>query len=513
LRLLDIAGMDASNVALFDRVAALGLERTATEAATAAALALASTNQGIRDQIDTLTGAQTDRSLALRDATDSSTKALLEQLYAQQELKTATEAATAATAEQTNIRLGLERQLLELQDDTAALRLLDIAGMDNTNIALFDRIAALRLAKTAEEEGAAAIVTATDNAFAALERAVDAQRKLINTQLTAAQSLASEVGSIFDSLKGAVDDLYRSVNSTAQQSAAQARAFITSSLSGALATGSLPDSTALQDAISAARAGMDAQQFTSQFESDRARLVLAGELSQLKDIAGVQLTEAERQIKVLQDQLEALDKTLQTAREQINVMRGVDLSVISVADAIAKLADAMAMEKAAATVVGAAGVEGVGAITGAATSNAIPQPGDAGYAAYLSALLSAVVPAFAGSGISSGATASMYGVTQEEILKYASANGFPSFAVGTNRVPRDMVAQIHQGEMIVPKAFNPATSGIGNNTELVAELRELRKEFAEFKALQRAGNENTRQLADQFDNVTEGGNATRTVAV
>jgi hypothetical protein len=35
----------------------------------------------------------------------------------------------------------------------------------------------------------------------------------------------------------------------------------------------------------------------------------------------------------------------------------------------------------------------------------------------------------------------------------------PAFAVGTNYVPRDMTAIIHEGEAIVPKAYNPAAGG------------------------------------------------------
>lgn len=88
-----------------------GLEKTQAAAATAAAAAkeladqaeaaaqaLASTNQGWKDQLDVLTGAQTDRSIALRDATDESTRALMRQVYAQQDLKTAAEEATQAAA-------------------------------------------------------------------------------------------------------------------------------------------------------------------------------------------------------------------------------------------------------------------------------------------------------------------------------------------------------------------------------------------------------------------------------
>ncbi|MEC5422130.1 hypothetical protein QGM71_01310 [Virgibacillus sp. C22-A2] len=55
----------------------------------------------------------------------------------------------------------------------------------------------------------------------------------------------------------------------------------------------------------------------------------------------------------------------------------------------------------------------------------------------------------------------------------------PSFDVGTNVVPNDMLAQIHKGEMIVPKKFNPALSGMseGNDTSILEEIRdELRKQ-------------------------------------
>jgi hypothetical protein len=71
-------------------------------------------------------------------------------------------------------------------------------------------------------------------------------------------------------------------------------------------------------------------------------------------------------------------------------------------------------------------------------------------------------------------SATRYHVTQQDI---ATATGYnladiqamfdrysiPRFAVGTDFVPRDMLAMIHQGEQIVPRAYNPHANGMGGN--------------------------------------------------
>lgn len=80
----------------------------------------------------------------------------------------------------------------------------------------------------------------------------------------------------------------------------------------------------------------------------------------------------------------------------------------------------------------------------------------------------------------------------------------PKFDVGTNYVPRDMLAMIHEGEAIVPKAYNPAAGGVVDmaasfaparssfvgdyGAELVSELRGVRRELS---ALREQGNSNT----------------------
>ena len=81
--------------------------------------------------------------------------------------------------------------------------------------------------------------------------------------------------------------------------------------------------------------------------------------------------------------------------------------------------------------------------------------------------------------INSGTQSQLEGL--RAIVAALQGQPIPAFAVGTNYVPRDMVAQIHEGEAIVPKAFNPwagggMPSGGGNTAALIAEIRELRED-------------------------------------
>ena len=116
-------------------------ELTAASEAAAKALELANTNKGWQDQLDVLTGVQTDRSIALRDATEASTRALMEQVYAQQDLK--------AVADE---RTSLQDQLNQLTLSSADLLNLQRDALDESNRALFDQIQAATKAAEIEQE-------------------------------------------------------------------------------------------------------------------------------------------------------------------------------------------------------------------------------------------------------------------------------------------------------------------------------------------------------------------------
>ncbi len=81
--------------------------------------------------------------------------------------------------------------------------------------------------------------------------------------------------------------------------------------------------------------------------------------------------------------------------------------------------------------------------------------------------------------------------------------GIPSFDVGTDFVPRDMLAYVHKGEKIVPASQN-------NDSAVVVEVRALRQEVA---SLLRQAVDNTKDTTDILQGATRGGLPLQTVAV
>ena len=101
--------------------------------------------------------------------------------------------------------------------------------------------------------------------------------------------------------------------------------------------------------------------------------------------------------------------------------------------------------------------------------------------------------------------------------------GIPAFAVGTNRVPKDMLAQIHKDEAIIPKAFNPWAGGVmptgaaggGNNARLEELVERLTQKVADLQGELvsiKTNTSGTPQMVRQFDQVSNGGTGLRTKA-
>jgi hypothetical protein len=360
-----------------------------------------------------------------------------------------------------------------------------------------------------------------DATFAGVERAAAAQRKLLETSRAAAEKLRTEVQGVFDTLQSSVDDLFGSVDSTRNWQATQGQQFIAASLAAARATGALPDGKDLTRAITAARGGLDADQFRTQAEADFARLVLANELRDLQDISGNQLTEAERQAKAAEDALTALDASLETARDQLAELKGINTGVsVTMPAALAAFAASLAAARPFAQTLTSSTDGSYSMATGIGTT-ASGQSWDRATVASAAADLlnaqgaTAVYNAIKGSGYTLSQAEKIFGSPAGSLEEEARKMGLPVFHEGTNYVPRTGYALLEKGEAVIPAAYNPiANPGYtGGNTERLERLVEgLTAEVQRLQAIVNDGNTHQRRTADTLDSVTEGGAGMRTFA-
>ena len=129
-----------------------------------------------------------------------------------------------------------------------------------------------------------------------------------------------------------------------------------------------------------------------------------------------------------------------------------------------------------------------------ATSTAAARAGDLQAAELLPELSKAIEAATAASAFSAVELARMRGWLAGSLEETAQLAGvkLPAFAVGTNYVPRDMLALIHEGEAIVPKAYNPAAHGAGAEGE--APVQALQMSFDRFAGAQLESSLNAQRI-------------------
>lgn len=322
----------------------------------------------------------------------------------------------------------------------------------------------------------------TDDAYAALERAVEAQRKVLNDLIT-------NLRAVFDAAKAGAKTLYKEVDSVKRQSAEAGNLFINEALKALRLNGAVPDSKELQDAMDASIQGVTDAQYETAFDEMRGRLVLAGKLTEIADLTEPQLTLAEKQLK-------DLDQILETARAQIDELRGINTSVLSVVDAVNALAIAIAAEKAQSGKKPDIGVgTGIPDI-GTGQDYIIPpsKPSNSINDIYQQLFGRDAEAAGADYWASTGLT----GAALETAIRGGALNDdkskLPGFDVGINNVPYDMPAYLHAGESVIPSEFNPfnpsastplsltpiGTSGVNqtqDNSDIIEENRLLRQEL------------------------------------
>ncbi len=540
-RALELAGMDAALRPLKERIFGLQDEATALQSSNA--------RRGLEAQIMGLSGDKAGE-LAITRAQelagmDGALRPLKERIFVLQD--------EAAALQASNSLLGIQAQIYELTGDKAGAAAVKVLQQANALAALEPALrgatatlwglqAAAQAAQLISAD-AGKLESGIDSAYATLRRVVDAQKQAMQDEITVRTKAVEKVKSLSDALRGSLDSMSVSGREAEDRGVAQAQ--IQAALAIITAGGSLPNVDDLKSALSVL--GQDSSgQFATQQDYLRDFYATRIGIESLADITDSALSVDERALAAAEGQLDQLDSMLQYEQEQIDVLKGISTTGLSSQQALEALRGLMAAGLNNPVVAASS------AINKAYQDNLGRAPDAAGFewwknAAANGASVSEIVGGIAGSteaelkklyksllGRTPDAAGlafwmQAYGPTMDDAeradwMRNTQATDeykLRGFAVGTNRVPFDMPALIHQDERIIPAADNRElmrrlASPSEGSTALVEEIRLLRQQVERLEASSgrtadatEGAASNTKQLADQFDNVTEGGNAMR----
>ena len=447
----------------------------------------------LRDQLDELTMTSAQLLAKQRDALDESNRALFDQI---QPLKQ---------------RKDLQDQLDKLTMTSTQLQERERAAVDASNLALFDRIAALN----AEKDGMTYALGYLDSAFSVLQNVTKRTTDDLTKRIEKEKSLASAIQSTLDSIDPPGRD---------EMDRQSAQAQVQAALAIAKAGGALPDADDLKKALSTLSKDASGQ-FGSYTDYLRDLYATKNSLAELGSIADDSLSTDQKQ-------LDSLNSMLEAQQRQIDILKGIDNTGLSIAQALEGFK--LALEGAKSNPAVAAN----GAISNAYQSSLGRMPDAAGLEFWQKSIASGASLSFVTDQIANSAEAQIKGLYKElfngreadaaglkywlgtgasidniraEMLKSDEYKRLHPFAVGTNFVPETMPALVHQGERIIPAADNRVLMSVlqrstgGGSEALVAEVRALRETVAKQQAaLDRIAN-NTKEHKDMFEQSTGGG--------
>lgn len=459
----------------------------------------------------------------------------------------ASEGAAAASAlEQAEKQLATERWNL-----TGKLNIL----LGRTTQLEFDRATALAAVTDEASLGMLKLIhvledlsSAVDKQFATLERSIAAQEKVIAAERKLVEVRLASATALQSALKSAKEA------TTLTMSRDKAQQGFSQLLALAKATGVLPSLQTLQPLLDSLTTSSE-DLFGTFEDYQRDFLKTAYDIKEMSSLADSQVSIEQAALDKLDAQVEFMRLQLETAKAQLDALRGVDTSVNNVAKAIEDFDNAMraftGAQKSAATyaataptpsaVTGGGGGGGYSGGGGGGGSGATAfediagqenkdivaayrayynrNPDPSGYKHFIDSLLTgdklmqAILGASAGNpegGDFKTAVSKGYNPLDPlaKFLKSATAgtapissDDFGSYAVGSNYIPNDQIAQIHKGERILPAAdnrelFARLQSPDDNAWVLSQALRELRVEVMELRKSSDKGNENTKRAAD-----------------
>jgi len=263
----------------------------------------------------------------------------------------------------------LEVELLRAQGRTAeaeaAAYALATAGMQQAEIAAYDYNQSLKAQiqsyadlktttdstfeslKSSIESSIAELeksFSATDTALSNVEKAISAERELAQVRLDSAVKEEQAIKNVFDVLKKSISEIRGQTIGGAISSKGL--------IADAIKSGRIPDAGALSDAISDVKTSIDGTAYVSMVDQKRASLLFANQLEDLQKIVEPQLSSAEQAVILAQESVIVLDANLKAAQEQVSILRGIDVNILSMSQALTALNSAISTETGARTQIG-----------------------------------------------------------------------------------------------------------------------------------------------------------------
>lgn len=360
----------------------------------------------------------------------------------------------------------------------------------------------------AMKDAASTMFAGVNDAYSALQKVVGREKSAIQASVdthTAAfnklQSLSQALHSTLDSFKSPEQLVYQR---------AMAQAEIRTDLAITKAGGTLSDAQteSLRKALSVVTQDASSQ-YSSYADYMRDNLRTQSDIAQLAGLTDDSLSVEQRSLDALKDQLTRLDAIVANGQAQIDALNGQSIATLSLAQAMAALQSSIGSAKANPVVAGTSTLAGF-------YQDLLGRAPDQAGLQYWQGVLA--------SGESLDAIRKGF-MNSDEYKDHQRKLGIPGFANGGDHVgglrfvgekgielESTGASRIHSTQAIINALRNPS----GANEALVAEVRALRTEVAALKsAVSRTADATERtagstgQLAEQIDNVTDGGNAMR----
>jgi hypothetical protein len=303
---------------------------------------------------------------------------------------------------------------------------------------------------------------------------VERQKKALKEDIDIRTKAVEKTKSLSEALRSTLDGL--AVAGAEKNDRAAAQAQIQAALATAKATGILPKADDLKNALSVI--GKDSTGlFGSQEDYLRDFYATKNGITDLATITDKSLSAEERSLKALEGQVKQYDQMLEREQEQIDVLKGISTIGLSIEQAVRALSGAM----------GAAGANpynsATSQISDAYKSSLGRAPDAAGLSYWQDKAAAGVSTESIIGSIKASPEAQLQALYKDLFDRPADADGLNfwlqqikagtsldavkeaikggdeakklrGFAVGTNRVPYDMPALIHEDERIIPAADN-----------------------------------------------------------